>query len=55
MKKKYDEIELIKVLRNYLKKINSKQNPCFENYRLNELVKCFYLYQIPFPIIDNVN
>ena len=49
MKKKYDEAELIKLLRNHLKKTNSKQNPCFENYTLNELLKCFYLYKLPFP------
>ena len=54
MKKKYDEIDLINILRNYLKKINSKQSPRFENYSLNELLKCFYLYNLPLPIRENV-
>ena len=52
MKKKYDEKELIILLRNYLKQIKSRQNPCFESYSLSELIKCFYLYKLPLPTIE---
>ena len=53
MKKKDEEKQiLISLLQNYLTEIKSKQKPCFETYTIEELIKCFHLYQIPLPKIE---
>jgi len=52
MKKKVQEKEiLINMLQNYLKQINSKQTPSFETYSNDELIKCFYVYKLPLPVL----
>jgi hypothetical protein len=52
MKKKFQDRQiLIDLLQNYLKETKSKQTPSFTNYTTDELIKCFYLYKIPLPII----
>ena len=53
MKKKFEEKQiLISLLQNHLKKTKSKQKSAFETYSNEELIKCFYIYKLPLPVIS---
>ena len=53
MKKKFEEKQiLISLLQNHLKQTKSKQKPAFETYSNEELIKCFYIYKLPLPVIS---
>lgn len=43
---KYNTKKMIETFRSYLEEINSKQNPRFESYTINELLKVCQLYKI---------
>ena len=43
---KYNTKKMIEAFREYLEEINSKQNPRFETYSVNELLKVCFLYKI---------
>ena len=43
---KYNTKKMIEIFRQYLENVNSKQNPRFETYTINELLKVCFLYKI---------
>lgn len=45
-KRSLDRARLISIFREYLKSINSPQNPQFETYTDQELLKVAFLYRI---------
>ena len=43
---KYNTRKMIDAFREHLEKLNSKQNPRFETYTVNELLKCCFIFRI---------
>lgn len=43
---KYNQKKMIEAFRDYLEKTNSRCNPRFETYSINELLKVCFLYKI---------
>jgi len=46
VKKLYNEVEIIRLLNEYLKEKKSIQKPKFETYTIQELLKCCRLFNI---------
>jgi len=46
VKKLYNEVEIIRLLNEYLKEQKSIQKPKFETYTIQELLKCCRLFNI---------